>query len=364
MQTDGDHRLQRWAGAACVAAVLGTLLIWPLVAAIPPLVLWLCLGVGLVGLALSGAAFAVRRALGGIATLVVIATMCFAITRVAPGSPFSTERSVHPEILEAMERYYGLDQPVHVQYLRTMAGYLRFDLGPSFVYRDKTCNDIVWPGFRKSVLLGAIAGALAFTIGLPLGLIAAARQNRPADYAAMSVSIAGICIPNFLLGPVLVLIFTFGLGLLPSAQWPEEFSLKELRKLIMPAVTLAMVHIAYIARLGRAGMLDVMHKDYIRTARAKGLSEWSVFMRHGLKNGITPVISYSGPMWAVVITGGIVVESIFAIPGLGQHFVKSALNRDMNLIMACVLVYSTIVIFFNFLVDLAYGYLDPRVRVA
>ncbi len=138
----------------------------------------------------------------------------------------------------------------------------------------------------------------------------------------------------------------------------------ELRKLVMPAITLAMVHVAYISRLGRAGMLDVMNKDYIRTARAKGLSEWTVFLRHGLKNGITPVVSYAGPMWAMVITGSIVVESVFALPGLGTHFVKSAVNRDMNLIMACVLVYSTIVIVMNILVDIAYGYLDPRVRVA
>ncbi|MBI2932189.1 MAG: ABC transporter permease [Planctomycetes bacterium] len=307
--------------------------------------------------------FVVRRLAQGIVTLFVIATLCFAITRVAPGSPFSSERTMHPEIIKNFERFYGLDKPILVQYVRQIAGYLRGDFGPSMYYRDQTCNDFVWPGLRKSFLLGTLAGLLAFALGLPLAMIAAANQNRWPDYLATSASVLGICIPNFLLGPLLVLLFTFQLHWLPSARWPEDGSWSELSKLIMPAVTLAMVHVAYVSRLGRAGMLDVLNKDYIRTARAKGLSEWAVFMKHGLKNGITPVVSYAGPMWALVITGSIVVESVFAIPGLGTHFVKSATNRDMNLIMACVLVYSVIVIFFNFLVDIAYGFLDPRVRV-
>ncbi len=308
-------------------------------------------------------AFTLRRLLGGALTLFAVATLSFAITRATPGSPFSTERSLHPEIIRNFEAYYGLDKPVLVQYARTMGRLLRGDLGPSMYYRDFSCNDIVWPGLRKSVVLGSIAAAGALAIGLPLGILAAARQNRWQDYGAMSLSIAGICIPNFLLGPLLVLLFTFGLGLLPPARWPEDGSLHELRKLVLPAWTLAMVHLAYVSRLARAGMLEVMNKDYIRTARAKGLSEWSVYLRHGLKNGITPVVSYVGPMVAVMVTGSLVVELVFAIPGLGQHFVKSAQNRDMNLIMACVLVYTALVIFMNFLVDLAYGLLDPRVRV-
>ncbi len=308
--------------------------------------------------------FVVRRLFGGVITLFVIATLCFTITRLAPGSPFSSERTMHPEIIKNFEVFYGLDRPILVQYGRTMWGYLKGDFGPSMHYRDRTCNDYVWPGFRTSVILGTLAGLLALAIGLPLGLVGAAYQNRAPDYAAMTLSVMGICVPNFLLGPLLVLLFTFGLGWLPSARWPEDWSLSELRKLIMPAITLVMVHVAYISRLGRAGMLDVMNKDYIRTARAKGLSEWVVFLKHGLKNGVTPVVSYAGPMWALIITGSIVVESIFALPGLGTHFVKSAMNRDMNLIMACVMVYSTIVICMNFLVDIAYAYLDPRVRLS
>jgi len=310
-------------------------------------------------------AFLVRRLFTGALTLLVIATLCFLMTRAAPGSPFSSERTTSPEILRNFDRYYGLDRPLPVQYAHAIWGYLRGDLGPSMKYTDQSCNDIVWPSFRNSLILGAISVPLAFLLGIPLGVLASAKQNRLPDYAAMSVSIAGICIPNFLLGPLLVLLFSITLGWLPAGRWPEDWSRwAELRKLILPAFTLAMVHVAYISRLGRAGMLDVIHKDYIRTARAKGLPERSVFLRHALKNGITPVVSYAGPMIAFVVTGSIVTETIFALPGLGQHFVTSATNRDMPLIMACVLVYSTLVIAFNTLVDLAYGLLDPRVRVS
>lgn len=309
------------------------------------------------------AAFIFKRGIAGVLTLYVIATLCFVVTRIAPGSPFSSERSLHPEIIKNFEAFYGLDKPVLVQYARTMGRYLQGDLGPSMYYRDQNCNDIVWPGLRKSMVLGAMAAALAFLIGLPLGILAAAKQNRLPDHAAMSLSVLGICVPNFLLGPILVLIFTFGLGWLPPALWPQGWSWKELSRLVLPTVTLATAHVAYISRLGRAGMLDVLHKDYIRTARAKGLPYWTVVLKHALKNGITPVVSYAGPMIAVVITGSIVVEQVFAIPGLGQHFIKSAQNRDMNLIMACVLVYSTMVIVLNLAVDVLYGVLDPRVRL-
>lgn len=311
------------------------------------------------------AAFIARRAAAGLLTLFVIATLSFVITRVAPGSPFTSERTLHPEIIKNFEAYYGLDKPVIVQYARTMSRYFRGDLGPSMYYRDFSCNDIVWPGLRKSMVLGTLASSLAFLLGLPLGIVAAANQNRAPDHAAMSLSVLGICIPNFLLGPLLVMTFTLWLHWFPAARWPESWSSwTELSKLILPTITLAMAHVAYISRLGRAGMLDVLNKDYIRTARAKGLPRSAVLLRHALKNGMTPVVSYAGPMIAVVITGSIVVESVFAIPGLGQHFIKSAQNRDMNLIMACVLVYSTMVIVLNLAVDLLYGVLDPRVRVS
>ena len=313
--------------------------------------------------------FLIRRFAAGFVTLLVIATICFTMTRAAPGSPFTTEKTLHPEIIRNFEEFYGLDQPIYVQYGRTMWGYLRGRMGPSMFYRDVSeVGEIIWPALITSVILGILAAILAFALGIPLGLVAAAHQNRPGDYAAMSLSVGGICIPNFLLGPLLVLLFTFALGWLPPARWPEEpedwTRWSEVSKVILPAITLALVHVAYLSRLTRAGMLDVMNRDYIRTARAKGLSEWNVFIIHGLKNGVTPAISYAGPMVAAVVTGSIVVEKIFAIPGLGQHFVNSALNRDMNLIMACVLVYSVLVIGMNLLVDFIYGILDPRVRVA
>ena len=307
--------------------------------------------------------FLLRRFAAGFATLFAIAVLSFCFTRAAPGSPFSSERQLHPEIIKAYEAHYGLDKPIYVQFWRALKGYAQFDFGPSTMYRGRSVNEYIEPGLQKSIILGCLAAAFAFVIGVPLGVLASANHNRKLDHVAMSISTAGICIPNFLLGPLLVMVFSMQLKLLPSALWPQDWSLAELSKLILPTITLAMVHIAYVSRLARAGMLDVMNKDYIRTARAKGLNEWTVFAKHGLKNGVTPVVSYAGPMVAYVLTGSIVVEMVFAIPGMGQHVVNGALNRDANMIMGCVLVYSAVVIALNFLVDIAYGFLDPRVRV-
>ena len=310
------------------------------------------------------AAFLLRRLATGAITIFAVATLCFILTRSVKGSPFSGEKNLHPEIIKNFERYYGLDQPVHVQYLRTMSGYLAGRFGPSMYYRDRSeVGELVWEAFGTSLLLGSLAALLAFGVGVPLGMLAAARQNRWPDHLASSVSVLGICVPNFLLGPLLVLLFTFALGWLPAGRWLDAWSWTEARKLVLPVVTLAMTHIAYIARLTRAGMLDVVSRDYIRTARAKGLSEGAVFLKHVFKNGVTPVVSYAGPMVAGIVVGAIVVENVFAIPGLGQQFIKAASNRDMNLIMATVLVYSVLVVVMNAMVDVLYGVLDPRVRV-
>ena len=308
--------------------------------------------------------FLIRRFAAGLATLAVIAILSFCFTRIAPGSPFSSERQLDPEIIKAYEEYYGLDKPIYVQFWRAVKGYVRLDFGPSTKYMGRSVNEYIEPGIKKSIILGLLAAMFAVVIGVPLGVFASAHQNKLPDHAASSISTLGICIPNFLLGPLLVMLFALQLDWLPSALWPEDWSLKELSKLILPTFTLAMVHVAYVSRLARAGMLDVMNKDYIRTARAKGLNEWTVFVKHGLKNGITPVVSYAGPMVAYVLTGSIVVEKVFAIPGMGQHIVNGALNRDANMIMGCVLVYSALVIALNFLVDVAYGFLDPRVRMS
>lgn len=312
------------------------------------------------------AAFLLRRLVTGAVTIFAVATFCFILTRSVKGSPFSSERNLHPEIIKNFERYYGLDQPVWVQYLRTMGGYLRGRMGPSMYYRDVSeVGELVWPALRTSLILGSLAALLAFGLGIPLGAVASARHNRWPDHLASSVSVLGICVPNFVLGPLLVLLFATTLGWLPAGLWPQSWtSWAEIRKLLLPAVTLAMTHVAYVARLTRAGMLDVVSRDFIRTARAKGLSEGAVFLKHVFKNGITPVVSYAGPMVAVLLTGAIVVENVFALPGLGQHFIKAASNRDMNLIMATVLVYGTLVVVLNTLVDILYGVLDPRVRVS
>ncbi len=308
--------------------------------------------------------FLFRRVVVGVLTLWVIFTLCFFIMRFAPGSPITQEKGTNPEVKKNLERHYGLDKPLPVQYIRILSGYVQGDMGPSFQYRDRTVNELIWPAFRVSILLGLISFILAILFGIPLGMFAAAKQNKLGDHLSMSVAIGGICIPNFLLGPLLVLLLAFAIPIFKPAGWPQDWtSPKELAKLILPSVTLAFVHIAYISRLMRAGMLDVMRKDYIRTARAKGLTERQVFAKHGLKNGVTPVISYIGPMAAAIITGSIVVEKVFEIPGLGQHFVKSALNRDYGLAMGTVLVYSALVIGFNLLVDVMYGTLDPRVRM-
>ncbi len=308
--------------------------------------------------------FLIRRLVVGALTLWVIFTLCFFIMRFAPGSPITQEKGTNPEVKKNLEKHYGLDKPLPVQYARILAGYVQGDMGPSFYYRDRSVNELIWPAFRVSIFLGFISFLLAIAFGIPLGMFAAVKQNKIGDHLSMSVAIGGICIPNFLLGPLLVLLFAFTFPIFKPAGWPQDWtSPKELAKLILPAITLAFVHIAYISRLMRAGMLDVMRKDFIRTARAKGLNERQVFAKHGLKNGVTPVISYIGPMAAAIITGSIVVEKVFEIPGLGQHFVKSALNRDYGLAMGTVLVYSALVIVFNLLVDIMYGILDPRVRV-
>jgi oligopeptide transport system permease protein len=310
------------------------------------------------------ASFIVKRLAGGLLTLFVIATLCFFITRFAPGSPLTGERNLPPEVVLNLERAYHLDKPLLVQYGLVMGGYLRGDFGMSFKYHGRPVADFIAPSFPVSVQLGLLAFVFSLAAGTSLGLLAAANQNRAADHAAMSVALAGICLPNFLVGPVLVMVFSLALGWLPSAGWPESAAPAELVKLLLPALTLSLAHVAYVSRLARAGLLDVLRKDYIRTARAKGLPASSVLFKHALKNGITPVVSYAGPMAAYLLTGSVVVERIFNLPGLGQHFIDGALSRDYSLIMGCMLVYGALVIAFNLAVDLAYSFLDPRVRLA
>lgn len=305
----------------------------------------------------------VRRLVAGVLTLFAIATLSFFVTRLAPGNPWSDEKAVDPAVLENVKKYYGYDDPIWIQYLRTMGNYLRGDLGPSWRHRGWAVHEIIGPALVRSAILGALAFLLAVLGGISLGILAAANHNRFLDHAAMSVSVAGICVPNFLLGPVLKMSFVFLIALFPVGRWPRDGSLRELSRLVLPAITLGLVHVAYVSRLMRAGMLDVLRQDYIRTARAKGLSERRVLLGHGLRNGIPPVISYTGPMAALIVTGSVVVERIFDINGLGQHFVDAALARNHPLLMGSVLVFSALMILFNLIVDLMYAWLDPRVRL-
>jgi len=307
-------------------------------------------------------AFLTKRLAGGVLTLFMIATLCFFIIRFSPGSPFTSEKKLPPEVLRNLERKYGYDRPLGVQYLLAMKGYLTGNLGWSIRY-EREAEELLFPSFSTSLKLGGLAFAFSILFGVGIGILAAARQNRLPDYLSMSFALVGICIPNFLLGPILVMLFGLVLQWLPVAGWPEDWSWGELSKLLLPTLSLSLVHLAYVSRLTRAGMLDVLHRDYIRTARAKGLGEGAVVLKHALKNGITPVLSYAGPMAAYVFTGSVVVEKIFNIPGMGQHFVDAALVRDQTLFMGAVLIYSTLVIVFNVLVDLGYSMLDPRVRL-
>ena len=302
--------------------------------------------------------FVIRRVLLMIPTLLVIDTLTFVLMRLAPGGPFMSEKEIPPKAKAALLQRYGLDKPIHVQYMAFLAGAVRMDFGPSYKYPDRQVRDIILQGFAVSAELGAWALLLSLIIGIPIGTIAAVKQNQPTDFAAMTLALAGVSVPNFVLGPTLVLMFALSLLWLPAALWTGPESR------ILPVLALCVSYVAYIARLTRAGMLEVLRQDYIRTARAKGLAESVVVVKHALKLGILPVVSYLGPAAARIIMGSIVIEQIFAIPGLGRYLVVGALNRDYTLVMGVVLFYASFLMVLNLLVDLAYSWLDPRVELA
>ena len=298
-----------------------------------------------------------RRLLAMVPTLWAIVTITFFLLRLAPGGPFLAEREIPAEARATLAARYGLDQPLHVQYGRYLANVVRLDFGPSYRFPSRSVREIILGALPVSLELGAWAIAIALLVGVPLGTIAALRQNTIWDYGPMSVALLGISVPNFVLGPILVFVFALSLRWLPPALWGPPQSK------ILPAFTLAAVYIAYIARLARGGMLEITRADFIRTARAKGLSETTVVCRHALRGGLLPVVSFLGPALARAVTGSIVVEKIFAIPGVGQYFVNAAFNRDYTLVMGIVIFYAGILIVFNLLVDVMYGVLDPRVRL-
>ncbi len=303
--------------------------------------------------------FIIRRLLSLVPTLFLIITFSFFIMKAAPGGPFSADRNIPPEVLANINKAYHLDEPILKQYVRYLGNILKGDFGPSFRYKDYTVNQLIGNTLPNSLLLGVTSLCCALFFGLLVGFVSAVKQNSPADYASMSVAVIGISVPLFVVGPVLMYIFAVKLKWLPTSGWIT--GRQGLKTLIMPALALSLPYFAYIARLSRASILEVLRSDYIRTAYAKGLSYPTVLFKHALKGAMLPVISYLGPAFAGIITGSVVIEKIFLVPGLGTFFVQSALNRDYTLIMGTVVMYSIILILMNFVVDVLYAVIDPRI---
>ena len=297
-----------------------------------------------------------RRLLQAIPTLWLIATLTFVLMKFTPGGPFDNEKPVSPEVRSLIEAHYGLDQPVYVQYASFLWQRLQGDFGPSYKYVGWDVDEIIAQSFPVSLELGLYALMIAIALGVPIGILAALNQSRPPDTLLMGLATTGICLPTFVLAPLLIMVFSFRLG------WVNPFGWFHASDRILPALTLGLFYAAYIARLSRSGMLEVMREDYIRTARAKGLRERTIVFRHALRTALNPVVSYLGPAVAGLVSGSIVVETIFFIPGLGSFFVNSAFNRDNTMVMGTVLFYGALIILFNLMVDILQMWMNPRTR--
>jgi oligopeptide transport system permease protein len=304
--------------------------------------------------------YSLTRFLGAIPTLFILIAMAFFMIRAAPGGPFDSEKALPPEIEANLRAAYHLDEPLVQQFGRYVWNIARGDFGPSFQYKDYSVTELIAAGFPVSLKLGGSAMLLALLIGVTAGTIAALRQNSRTDHAVMAVSMTGISIPNFVMAPLLILFFAVYLGWLPAGGIGDG----SLRYMLLPVISLALPQVAYIARLTRGSMIEVLRSNFVRTARAQGLPERTVILRHALKPALLPVISYLGPATAAVITGSVVIEQIFGVPGLGRYFVQGALNRDYTLVMGVVVFYGALIILFNLAVDLVYAWLDPKVKYA
>ena len=303
--------------------------------------------------------FIVRRLLVTIPTVIVVISLTWVLIKLAPGNFYSGEKQLPAAIEKNIREKYGLDKPWYQQYGKTMWNIIRhLDFGTSLRYEGQSVNTIIKASLPVSAAIGLLAYLLALIVGITAGSIAALKQNTRWDYGSMALAMLGISVPNFVLAPILILIFSLTLYWLPPSRW-EGFPS---RNLVLPVLTLSALQMAYIARLTRAGMLEVLRSDYIRTARAKGLSERDVVLKHALRGGLMPVISYTGPALAFLLTGTVVVEKIFALPGLGNYFIQASLNRDEPLIIGIVAFIAITLLLMNLLVDIAYAYLDPRVR--
>lgn len=301
--------------------------------------------------------YVLRRLITMFLALWLIITITFVIMHSVPGGPFASEKKVPPAVLKNLNERYHLDDPYWKQYVDYLYNVARFDLGPSFKY-DRTVNEIIIDSFPVSATLGAVAVTFALGAGLLLGVISAWRQGRWHDYTAMTLATLGFSVPSFILSGLLMYVFAFKLRLLPPAMWGSW------QNVIMPALALSALPMAFIARMMRSSMLEVLQQDYIKTARAKGLGTGAILVRHAVKNAIMPVVTYLGPLVAAVFTGSFVVEKIFAIPGLGRYFVISVLNRDYTLILGSTVFYAVFLMVMNFLVDLIYAFLDPRIKLS
>jgi oligopeptide transport system permease protein len=303
--------------------------------------------------------FIVRRLLVTIPMIWIVVSATWLLIRIAPGNFYTGERVLSPAIEKNLREKYGLNQPFYVQYGKMMSNIARGDFGTSLKYEGQSVNDILKQTLPVSATVGLFAYLLALGVGILLGTIGAVRQNSTSDYASMTLALFGISVPNFVLGPILVLFFSLTYYWFPPARW-EGFPS---RSAVLPILTLSAIYMAYIARLTRSGMLEVLRADYVRTARAKGLREKTIVMRHVLRGGLLPVLSFSGPALAFLLTGTIVVEKIFALPGMGNYFINANLNRDEPLIIGIVAFTSIAILIFNLMVDVAYSFVDPRIRL-
>jgi oligopeptide transport system permease protein len=302
-------------------------------------------------------AYAARRLAAVPPTLLIIVTLAFVVVRTAPGGPFDAEQSLPPEVKANLEHAYGLDQPLGWQYLHYLRGVVHGDFGPSLKYRDLSVGALIGQGLPVSLLLGVTALGIGLGAGVPLGVWSALRRGSALDHGIMGFAVLGVVLPSFVTGPLLVLVFGLGLHWLPVAGWQAGNPYF----LILPAITLALPLIAYIARLIRSSLLEVLQTDYIRAARARGLGARRVIWRHALPPALLPVVSYLGPATAFVVTGSLVVETVFGLPGTGRYLVEGAIDRDYTLVMGMVIVYGIITLLCNLAADLIYGWLDPRV---
>jgi len=300
--------------------------------------------------------FIARRLLQMIPVLFVIATLTFFMIRLAPGGPFAAEKNIPPEIQKNLESYYGLNKPLHQQYFDYLGRLLKGDLGPSFKYSNRTVSELIGESFPVSAELAFWSLLVAIVIGLAAGLIASLRPNSVADYFASSFAMIGISVPNFVLGPLLVLIFALKFHWFRVSGWDEPVDR------VLPALTLGAAYAAYIARLTRGGMLEILSQDFIRTARAKGASNLRVIFKHGLRGGLLPVVNYLGPTAAGLLTGSFVIETIFQIPGLGRYFVNAAFNRDYTMVLGAVLFYAALIVLLNLIVDLVLAWMNPKLK--